>query len=70
MLFRSFLIDFPVHLGEGSYSVQTALVDEGSHLSSNYEWRDLALVFNVVNIDKTTFEGQSWAEPVIRIVEL
>ena len=65
-----FLIDFPVHLGEGSYSVQTALVDEGSHLSSNYEWRDLALVFKVVNIDKTTFEGQSWAEPVIRIVEL
>lgn len=65
-----FLIEFPVHLGEGSYSVQTALVDEGSHLGSNYEWRDLALVFQVVNIDKTTFEGQSWSEPVIGIKQL
>jgi lipopolysaccharide transport system ATP-binding protein len=65
-----FLIAFPVNLGEGSYSVQTALVDEGSHLGVNYEWKDLALVFNVVNLDKTPFEGLSWAEPVIGIQEL
>ena len=65
-----FLIEFPVNLGEGSYSVQTALVDEGSHLGVNYEWKDLALVFKVVNIDKTPFEGLSWAEPVIGIREI
>jgi len=65
-----FLISFPVNLGEGSYSVQTALVDEGSHLGVNYEWKDLALVFNVVNLDKTPFEGLSWAEPVIGIQKL
>lgn len=65
-----FLIEFPVNLGEGSYSVQTALVDEGSHLGVNYEWKDLALVFNVVNLNKTPFEGLSWAEPVIGIQEL
>ena len=65
-----FLIQFPVNLGEGSYSVQTALVDEGSHLGVNYEWKDLALVFKVVNMDKTPFEGLSWAEPVIGIREI
>jgi lipopolysaccharide transport system ATP-binding protein len=65
-----FTVEFPVNLGEGSYSVQTALVDQGSHLSANYEWKDLALVFKVVNVDKTTFEGLSWAQPVIGIKEL
>lgn len=65
-----FTIEFPVNLGEGSYSVQTALVDQGSHLGANYEWKDLALVFKVVNVDKTTFEGLSWAQPVIGIKEL
>lgn len=65
-----FLIEFPVNLGEGSFSVQTALVDEGSHIGANYEWKDLALIFKVVNVDKTTFEGLVWAEPVIRIEEV
>jgi len=65
-----FLIEFPVNLGEGSFSVQTALVNEGSHIGANYEWKDLALIFKVVNVDKTTFEGLAWAEPVIKIEEI
>lgn len=62
-----FVLSFPANLGPGSYSIQTALVDSDTHLTKNYEWRDLALVFNVVNIDKTHFAGSSWNEPLIRI---
>jgi lipopolysaccharide transport system ATP-binding protein len=62
-----FVIAFPVNLGVGSYSIQTALVDRDTHLTSNYEWRDLALVFSVINIDKVHFAGCLWNEPRITI---
>jgi len=65
-----FRIKFPANFGIGSYSVQTALVDRDTHLTANYEWRDLALVFNVINIDKTHFTGCLWNEPKISIEEL
>ncbi|MGR5220941.1 ABC transporter ATP-binding protein [Vibrio parahaemolyticus] len=64
-----FILSFPANLGPGSYSIQTALVDSDTHLTKNYQWRDLALVFNVVNIDKAYFTGSSWNEPSIRIVK-
>lgn len=65
-----FVIAFPANLGVGSYSVQTALVDRDTHLTANYEWRDMALVFNVINIDKTQFVGCLWNEPRIAIETL
>ncbi|WP_027852954.1 ABC transporter ATP-binding protein [Marinobacterium litorale] len=58
---------FDANLGFGNYSVQTALVSTDSHLVDNYEWRDLALVFNVVNINKTHFAGCNWMDPKIEI---
>lgn len=58
---------FPVNLGPGSYSIQTALCSTDTHLVNNYEWRDLALVFNVVNISKTHFAGCAWINPEIKI---
>jgi len=64
-----FTIAFPANFGVGSYSVQTALVDRDTHLTANYEWRDYALVFNVVNIDKNHFAGCLWNEPKITIEE-
>ena len=60
-------IAFPVNLGPGSYSIQSALTSTDTHLVDNYEWRDLALVFNVVNIEKPHFEGCTWIEPEITI---
>ncbi len=60
-------IAFPANLGPGSYSIETALTSSNTHLLHNYEWRALALVFNVVNIDKPHFEGCSWIEPDISI---
>jgi len=65
-----FIIAFPVNLGVGSYSVQTALVDRDTHLTANYEWRDMALIFNVINIDKANFVGCLWNEPRIDIERL
>lgn len=65
-----FRIDFPACLGEGSYSIVTALTDKETHLSANYEWRDLALVFNVINMDKTQFVGCLWLEPNIEVTAL
>lgn len=65
-----FRIAFPVNLGMGSYSVQVALVDRDTHYTANYDWRDLALVFNVININKTHFVGCLWNEPNISIEEL
>lgn len=48
---------FDANLGEGTYSIATALHDSASHLSHNYEWRDLALVFQVVNMSHPAFVG-------------
>lgn len=62
-----FSLAFPANLGVGSYSIQTALVDRDTHLTANYEWRDMALVFNVINIDKHQFAGCLWNEPEITI---
>jgi lipopolysaccharide transport system ATP-binding protein len=62
-----FDIAFPANLGPGTYSVQTAIVSTDTHLSNNYEWRDLALVFNVVNMNKSHFAGCAWIDPVIGI---
>jgi lipopolysaccharide transport system ATP-binding protein len=59
---------FPVNLGPGTYSVATALVSTDTHLVNNYEWRDLALVFNVVNQTRTHFSGCTWIEPKIEII--
>lgn len=64
---HEFAIAFPANLGVGSYSVVTALHAQESHIDANYEWRDLALVFNVVNINKMQFQGCNWMEPKISL---
>lgn len=57
--------DFEANLGVGTYSVAVALHSSETHISKNYEWRDLALVFNVLNIDKETFVGVAWLPPTL-----
>jgi len=65
-----FDIAFPANLGPGTYSVQTALVSTDTHLVNNFEWRDLALIFNVVNINKPHFAGVAWIDPKIVISQI
>lgn len=59
------LFSFPASIGPGSYSVSTALHVSDTHLAENYEWRDLALIFNVININRNPFVGSSWIPPKV-----
>lgn len=61
-------IKFPANMGPGSYSVSTALHLHDTHISANYEWRDLALVFNVSNLNKYTFIGVNWIPPQLECI--
>lgn len=65
-----FDILFSANMGPGTYSVQTALTSTDTHLVNNYEWRDFALVFNVVNYNKSHFVGCAWLNPEIKIIKL
>lgn len=62
-----FDITFDANLGPGTYSLVTALTGNETHLEKNYEWRDLALIFNVININKPHFDGMAWIDPVISV---
>lgn len=59
--------DFNANLGPGTYSVSIALHKTESHLSENYEWQDLALVFHVINVSQKFFIGTNWMEPEIEV---
>ena len=67
--FLTYRIRFPMNLGPGTYSISTALVSTETHLADNYEWRDLAYVFEVININRTVFVGSSWIHPIIEIAQ-
>ena len=56
---------FPANIGLGSYSVSTALHVAETHLAANYEWRDQALMFNVVNVNRDPFVGVNWLPPQV-----
>jgi lipopolysaccharide transport system ATP-binding protein len=60
-------VEFPANLGIGTYSIQTALHSTDTHLENNFEWRDLALIFNVINAKCDVFVGLAWIDPVIKI---
>jgi lipopolysaccharide transport system ATP-binding protein len=64
-----FNFKFRANLGVGSYSVTTALHSAESHLVANYEWKDQALIFQVVNSNKPQFEGVAWLPPILEIIE-
>jgi lipopolysaccharide transport system ATP-binding protein len=66
----TFNIVFSANLGPGTYSIQTALTSSGTHMVNNYEWRDLALIFNVINVNKPHFAGCNWIDPIIEIKQL
>jgi lipopolysaccharide transport system ATP-binding protein len=60
-----FQFRFSVNLGVGTYSVAVALHTSDNHIAHNYEWRDLAFMFNVVNMDQSPFVGLAWLPPVM-----
>ena len=62
-----FSFEFDANLGFGSFSVTIALHDSDNHLQNNYEWRDNAIIFNVVNFSKPDFVGLAYLEPSLEI---
>jgi lipopolysaccharide transport system ATP-binding protein len=58
---------FPANLGEGSYSVAVAAHESETHLTRNYEWRDLAVVFKVINTRLPHFVGSAWLPTSVEI---
>jgi lipopolysaccharide transport system ATP-binding protein len=64
-----YIFKFDANIGVGSYSVAVALHTADTHLNANYEWRDLALVFNVINADKVSFVGSAWIQPTVRCIQ-
>lgn len=52
-----FSYSFDANIGKGNYSVALSLSRLDSHLDMNYEWRDLALIFHVINTRKPDFVG-------------
>ncbi|OXI89683.1 sugar ABC transporter ATP-binding protein [Burkholderia sp. AU31652] len=60
------LFEFAANIGVGSYSVAVALHTGDAHLANNYQWRDHALVFNVVNIKMDDFVGVAWLPTTVR----
>ena len=65
-----FEIEFFANLGPGTYSIQTAIVSTDTHLKNNYEWRDLALVFTVINMTRSNFIGIAWIPPIFKVIKL
>jgi lipopolysaccharide transport system ATP-binding protein len=62
-----FKAHFLANLGEGSYSVTVALHASVTHIGGNYDWRDRALVFEVINVGKEHFVGSTWMPPTLEI---
>jgi lipopolysaccharide transport system ATP-binding protein len=62
-----FRFSFPANLGEGSYSIAVAAHDSETHITRNYEWRDLAVVFKVLNTRLPRFVGSAWLPTTVDI---
>lgn len=63
----TYSFSFSAALGPGNYSISTAPVSTSDHLTNNYEWRDFALLFSVINMTQPYFEGISWLPPTVDI---
>lgn len=58
---------FSANIGKGNYSIATSLSRFDSHIDTNYEWRDFALIFHVVNTRKPDFVGSASLDAVLQI---
>ncbi|AMO23854.1 ABC transporter ATP-binding protein [Ramlibacter solisilvae] len=58
---------FVANLGEGSYSMAVAAHDAETHMTKNYEWRDLAVVFKVLNFSVPRFVGTSYLPTIVSV---
>lgn len=64
----TYSFDIDLMIGVGNYSIAIALSKRDSHLEKNYEWRDRAVVFSVVNNGYESFVGNAWLDVGAEIV--
>lgn len=64
-----FTFIFPLNLGEGNYSISIALHSGNTHIEKNYEWRDLATIFTVINQTQKQFIGMTFLDAKVSIAE-
>lgn len=64
---RVFRFSFVMNLAPGQYSLTTCLSSSETHLENNYEWRDLATCFEVLNLNRTGFDGQIWLDTAVEV---
>jgi len=62
-----YLFEFNANIGPGHYTIALALHTKDTHLENNYEWRDQALLFEVVNNQQDEFVGIAWLKPSLKI---
>jgi lipopolysaccharide transport system ATP-binding protein len=43
-----------------------ALHADDTHTRNSYQWKDLVLMFNVINVNKAPFVGVAWLPVVAR----
>lgn len=67
---REYEYVFPLNIGEGNYSITVALHSGETHNESSYEWRDLAVVFKVINQSKHFFVGGAYLGAEIEIKQV
>jgi lipopolysaccharide transport system ATP-binding protein len=65
-----FRATFPANLGVGSYSISVALTAAENHLVRNFQWKDLALLFTVANVNHPVFVGLAHIPPRMDVVRL
>lgn len=58
---------FRADLGPGNYSIAVALHQGPAHVARNYEWRDRAVTFSVVNASEPEFVGTSFLPVTVEI---
>ena len=63
-----YFFKFNANLGPGNYSIAVAAHAHKTHIGKNYDWRDLALIFEVVNVGEDNFIGSSWLPPQLIMV--
>lgn len=61
------VFEFILNIGEGNYSISTAFIGNGTHIEKNYEWLELATVFQVLNINEYPFSGYTYLENKVEI---
>ena len=57
----------PANIGKGHYSIALSLSRLDSHIDTNYEWRDFALVFHIINSTQPDFVGTAWLDSSLDI---